>query len=213
MRLFSAILLIIIFTVQSFGQRMSLSAGVSYPISITNNNDYQATYINIGGYVKGTTSYYFNEKIGLELDIIFQTNEIRWKKNRENIPNGEDNELIDTFKDVGYDTFTLALLLQYQFFKKGKLTGSFSAGGGLLFNFNEKKVDENVSEKLFEFQKKASPSVNANLKFSYFPKKYLGVFIGGSILYSAKSVRIENRRDLKYNFLFAGLGCGIIFGG
>ncbi|QZT36649.1 hypothetical protein K5X82_15560 [Halosquirtibacter xylanolyticus] len=213
MRLFGVIVSLVFLVPFSYGQRMSISAGLSYPLSVTSNREYEASYIGSGGFIKGTTSYYFSERLGLELDIIFQSNDVEWRYSGENATGEGEQEIVEQLKQVGYDTFTLALLFQYRLFKKKAFAGSMSMGAGLLFNFNEKKLDASLSENLFEFKKKASPTVNANIKLAYFPKKYLGLYIEGNFLYSSKKIVVNNRNEIKYNFLFAGIGFGVIFGG
>lgn len=210
------VLLIFLFlgVCRGYAQRLSLSTGVNFPYLFSSRESLDDVSIEIGRYYKGGTSYYFNERMGLELNIVFQTNNLKWLETPI-VPsnNSNPNETLPTVDEINYDTFVVDVLLQYSLVKWYSFDLSISTGMGMLLNFNEKDVEESIGSSEVRFQRKAAPVISTNLKFSYFPKQYLGLFIDFNTILTHNNVQLTQDITTRYTLLFTGVGIGIIFGG
>lgn len=192
-------------------QRLSLSTGVNFPYLFSSTESLNDVSIQCGQYYKGGTSYYFNDRMGLELNIVFQTNNLEWLETPTSLQN-HLNRNID-ISTINYDTFVVDILLQYSLLKWSFFDLSVSTGMGMLLNFNEKEIEESMISSDVEFVRKAAPVISANLKFSYFPKRYLGLFVDFNAILTHNNVQIRQEVTTRYTLLFTGVGVGIIFGG
>ncbi|MCT4671684.1 MAG: hypothetical protein N4A37_00320 [Prolixibacteraceae bacterium] len=192
-------------------QRLSLSTGVNFPYLFLSTESLNDVSIKSGQYYKGGTSYYFNDRMGLELNIVFQTNNLEWLEKPTPLQNNLNRNI--EISTINYDTFVVDILLQYSLLKWSSFDLSVSTGMGMLLNYNEKEIEESMISTNLEFVRKATPVISTNLKFSYFPKRYLGLFVDFNAILTHNNVQVKQELTTRYTLLFTGVGVGIIFGG
>ncbi|QZE14565.1 hypothetical protein K4L44_01450 [Halosquirtibacter laminarini] len=199
------VLFILLFsTLYGYGQRMSLSSGVTIPIHTSVGADCEINSLNNGQYLKGGTSYFFNERSSFVFDLLFQKNKLEWTTK---------GYIGSEIKSTNYDVFVLMCSYKYKLVDNHKFNVSISSGAGLVFNFNDRDIEIGGSLDTFNFKRKPSFSIGSNAFVAYFPKRYLGLFVEVFGIYSYKKVYLVDDYKFNFTYLSLGVGFGILFGG